>query len=510
MLKLVDLANRADFKAGPLLVSPSRRLIQGPAGSIHVEPIVMKVFLLLLEARGNVVTRDELFGNAWGGVYVGDDSLNRAIARVRKVGTEVAPGLFGIETVPRTGYRMSGDIVAAVDQASAGEAAQRVSRRSMMIGGAAAGVAAGGTGLWWFGREAPRQRFAALMARGQEAFHNGSAFEDATVASNNSPPMIRLYREAVALDPASARAWGLLAYFTGTAANETADANTSALIAESQNAIRNALDLDPREPNARVAMYLLQGPMFDWATRDRQLRDILATDPANLPAMFELMPLLQAAGLTHESWAWNERMLRQSPFLRPALVVRALKLWILGKVGEADNVINRVVDLWPDYAFAVYARFNIFALTGRPRAARAILDSARTLAAPAMRRTVLDAMETPTSSAIEAAKSACLKVAQNTPPLANDAVMYLCALGLTETAFEVTEGFLLWRGKFISLDPANRREADVYNRRMTQWLFTPPVARMRSDPRFPKLCEEFGLTAYWRARHVRPDYQVYR
>jgi hypothetical protein len=44
---------------------------------------------------------------------------------------------------------------------------------------------------------------------------------------------------------------------------------------------------------------------------------------------------------------------------------------------------------------------------------------------------------------------------------------------------------------------------------MTQWLFTPPVAIMRADPRFMTLCDEFGLTAYWGARHVRPDYQLY-
>lgn len=509
MLKLVDLANRADFDAGPLRVSPSRRLIEGSAGSINVEPIVMKVFLLLLEARGNVVTRDELFGNAWGGVFVGDDSLNRAIARVRKIAAEVAPGLFTIETVPRTGYRMTGAILAAYDQRATSDAPEAVSRRGLIIGGAAAAVAAGGVGAWWFGHEAPQRSFDALMAQGREAFHNGSAFEDATVASNNSPKMIGLYRQAVTLDPGSARAWGLLAYFSASAANQSIGSDDAKLVSESQAAIRRALDLDAREPNARVAMYLLQGPMFDWATRDRQLRAILATDPTNLLAMLELMPLLQAAGLTHESWTWNERMLQQSPFLRPALVVRALKLWILGRVGESDNVINRVVDLWPDYAFGIYARFNIFALTGRPRAARAILDGTRALHAQPMRRAVLDAMETPTASAIEAAKAACWNVAQSTPPLANDAVMYLCALGAEQTAFEVTEGFLLWRGRFISLNPANRREADVYNRRMTQWLFTPPVAQMRKDPRFPKLCEEFGLTAYWHARHIRPDYQAY-
>lgn len=508
MLKLVDLANRSDFEAGPLHVSPSRRLIRGPAGSVNVEPIVMKVFLLLLEARGNVVTRDELFGNAWGGVYVGDDSLNRAIARVRKIATEVAPGLFEVETVPRTGYRMSGDILSSLDQAPSERPAPAVSRRGLIAGGAALAAVAG-TGLWWLARGSPQHRFNTLMARGQEAFRNGSAFEDSRVGANNSPTMIRLYREAVSLNPNSARAWGLLAYFTSTAANDGGGAVAERLVAEAQNAIRRALDLDASEPNARVAMYALQGPMLDWATRDKDLREILATDPANLPAMMELMPLLQAAGLTRESWLWNERMLRASPFLRPALVVRALKLWIMGRVGEADNVINRVLDLWPDYAFGIYARFNIFALTNRPQAARAILNGTRSLAAPELRRTVLDAMELRTPAAIETARAACLKVAANSPPMANDVVMYLAVLGLTEAAFEVTEGFLLWRGKFVSLDPSNRKAVDVYNRRMTQWLFTPPVANMRADPRFARLCDAFGLTAYWQARHVRPDYQVY-
>ena len=101
-----------------------------------------------------------------------------------------------------------------------------------------------------------------------------------------------------------------------------------------------------------------------------------------------------------------------------------------------------------------------------------------------------------------------MDAARNSPALANDVVMYLCALGLPDTAFQLTEGFLLWRGKMISAG-ANGRDVDDYSRRMTQWLFTPPVANMRADPRFLKLCDDFGLTAYWRARGVRPDYQVY-
>ena len=116
MLKLTDLAARADFDAGPLRVSPARREIRGPVGRIHIEPIVMKVFLLLLDAGGKVVTRDELFESAWGGVFVGDDSLNRAIARVRTIAAETGPGMFEIETIPRTGYRLTGSISDGLDE----------------------------------------------------------------------------------------------------------------------------------------------------------------------------------------------------------------------------------------------------------------------------------------------------------------------------------------------------------------------------------------------------------
>ena len=87
--------------------------------------------------------------------------------------------------------------------------------------------------------------------------------------------------------------------------------------------------------------------------------------------------------------------------------------------------------------------------------------------------------------------------------------MTLCALGQVEDAFELTFGYLLSRGKAVSSNPTDPRAVNDWNRRMTPWLFTPPAALMRADPRFLQICDEFGLAAYWRARDVRPDYQVY-
>lgn len=111
MLKPSDLTERPDFRQGPLAISPGRRLVEGPDGKLHVEPLVMRVFLTLLEGNGSVVTRETLFDECWGGVVIGDDSLNRSITMVRRIASATCPGIFDIENIPRTGYRLSGDLI---------------------------------------------------------------------------------------------------------------------------------------------------------------------------------------------------------------------------------------------------------------------------------------------------------------------------------------------------------------------------------------------------------------
>src|SRR5678815_6010986 len=213
MLKLSDLALRPDLQLGPILVSPSRRLVEGPGGHTHVEPLIMQVFLLLLDAAGTVVTRNDLFDQCWGGVIVGDDSLNRAIAKARRIGAQVAPGLYEIETIPRTGYRMTGEILGLLN----GAAVERrrstpLSRRQTILAGSAAALAAAGAGLSWVNHPRTDPRFEALMARGDEAMRDGSAFEQSNIRATQNIPMVDLYAQAVRLEPDNARAWGLLGY----------------------------------------------------------------------------------------------------------------------------------------------------------------------------------------------------------------------------------------------------------------------------------------------------------
>ena len=106
LMTSASLAELPDFTVGDIRVCPSSRTLDGPGGTIQVEPRVMQVLVVLADADGAVVTCDTLLNRCWGGVYVGDDSLNRAVAGVRRVASRIGGDSLEIETIPRTGYRL--------------------------------------------------------------------------------------------------------------------------------------------------------------------------------------------------------------------------------------------------------------------------------------------------------------------------------------------------------------------------------------------------------------------
>lgn len=103
----IDLAREADFLLGRLQVRPSLREIRIDGRAETLEPRVMQVLVLLTHADGAVVSRDQLTERCWGGRIVGEDAINRCIAKVRRVAELDRNESFAIETVTRVGYRLS-------------------------------------------------------------------------------------------------------------------------------------------------------------------------------------------------------------------------------------------------------------------------------------------------------------------------------------------------------------------------------------------------------------------
>ncbi|HJU29615.1 MAG TPA: winged helix-turn-helix domain-containing protein [Candidatus Binataceae bacterium] len=151
LLTTADLAARSDFALGLAAVSPSSRTIAGPGGTADLEPRVMQVLVVLADAAGRVVTRATLFDRCWGGVYVGDDSLNRVIGAIRKLASEIAEGSFEIETIPRTGYRLTSSNTVDDDPLPKSPAANNRPFRLVALAAAALVMLATAGAIFWIG-----------------------------------------------------------------------------------------------------------------------------------------------------------------------------------------------------------------------------------------------------------------------------------------------------------------------------------------------------------------------
>jgi TolB-like protein/DNA-binding winged helix-turn-helix (wHTH) protein len=154
----IDLSLVPDFSLGPVRVQPSLRRVDSGERQEVIEPRVMQVLIALARADGRVLSRDALIEACWAGRIVGDDTINRCIGKIRQL-SELAPGAFQVETIPRIGYRLavagnasnSATVPAGVSPAPP---ATGWTRRGMVLAGAGAAVAAtaAGLGLWTLSR----------------------------------------------------------------------------------------------------------------------------------------------------------------------------------------------------------------------------------------------------------------------------------------------------------------------------------------------------------------------
>lgn len=491
------LARREDFRLGNAVVRPSLRTVEGPAGSAQGEPKVVQVLVALADARGRVLSRDDLLRLCWEGRIVGEDAVNRAIGEVRRL-TAATGADFEVETVPRVGYRLAGIAWDAPEPPGGSAPAPRsLSRRTAIAWGAAAVVGVGGAG-WLWRKRTERLEVAELVERGRALRASGveGAAQQAEV----------LFTRAVVRDPGNAAAWGWLSVCKvgdGAVGDEQA-----------RLAAQRALALDPREPNARSTIAILRRDLDDWIRYEDQLLAIVRDAPDCAPAFEQLTLFLQSVGRCRDSLASNERAIAIEPFSPQHQFRRAMKLWIFGRVGEADKVADRLLQLRPRNANAWNARLIIYAFSGRPQAALAFLGDVASRPANLKVESIeawragLVALASRSPADIAYAVAVNLRAATLAPGLAANAIMLFSALGELDSAYEVADGLLNNQGSLILQSRTVQPRAEVYASPVwgrTQFLFIPPTALFRADPRFSALCEQMGHTAYWRQRGIWPD-----
>lgn len=468
MQSVID--ERSEFDVGDLLVRPGMRSLATANDELSVEPLVMQLLVFLSRNAGVLVTRRAIFGHLWGTASVGDDSLNRLVAILRKTLRTVGAVSVTVETVAAAGYMLR---------------------------------LTGGNELSAKARDAIVDR-AVVQAR------------DSWRLAWPTPDHLRLetMRHACALAPESSLAHGWMALLCRHAAEYSEPTAAAAWLGKCELSARRSLDIDSGQPLARVALISVSPLYGRWLIGRQMLIDIVAAQPDEPVAAHDLSVLDMATGRVRAAKEIRDRLISSDPFAAVYRYKSVYQNWSTGDHAAMDHAADQAMSLWPMHPAVWMVRLWTLAFTQRLVAARDMVDDRIRPPMPEVMlgflRKVFDAAINGEGQAMDEAVAASMAVARNGPAHAIASMFAVSLLGRTDTLFDITSAYYFRDGANpIPLHHRTNEPAlNEQHRRLTQILFTPVFGKVRSEPRFVEVCERTGLRRYWDESGLRPDFEV--
>jgi DNA-binding winged helix-turn-helix (wHTH) protein/TolB-like protein/tetratricopeptide (TPR) repeat protein len=90
---------------GPFVLDTHQRLLTRSGEVVALEPKVIDTLVVLVEAEGRLVTKQDFMERVWPGTFVEEGSLSRNVSALRRALGDTPDASGYIETVPRRGYR---------------------------------------------------------------------------------------------------------------------------------------------------------------------------------------------------------------------------------------------------------------------------------------------------------------------------------------------------------------------------------------------------------------------
>jgi tetratricopeptide (TPR) repeat protein len=475
----------------------------------------MRVLVALGSAGGKVLSRDDLIELCWDGTIVGDNAINRVIFRLRHALDDLSDGAVRLETIPRVGFRLvyapqkaeaaSTPAPEPVADASVNADApfwtRKMTRRAAaggitLLGGGALAYATLGSPV----RHVRDPRALDLYRRGQillKSWELGSIRQ--AIAFN---------KQAVAIDPDYADAWGALAiaYIHGLD-GLTAEAK-AAYPGLVRSAAERALALDPDQAEAHFALAIPYPHFRRWYDHEQRLRPLVRRFPDYWYGHAQLGILLTDVGRYEEAIVSYRRAREIDPMAPISSGRLAHALQQAGHDQEADLVLDEALARWPEHVFLWVTRSSNYIEGGRYDEAIAFgRDPARRpiKLAEALRQNneeVARALATGEGAARLIAlyrDDVFPKIGPNTGALG-----WLAALGAVDLAFEVLEAYYLGGNlagqRYPPPGPLDKRPTGF-------GLLNTSILEQRNHPRFKALLERTGLEGYWRKSRTQPDFR---
>jgi DNA-binding winged helix-turn-helix (wHTH) protein/tetratricopeptide (TPR) repeat protein len=501
----VDLAHIRPFHIGSAEVRPASREVACGSLRESLEPRVMQVLVTLARARGAILSRDDLIAACWDGRAVSDDAINRVLSRLRALARKFEA--FQIETVVKVGYRLVGQVEGLPAGLSIWAQVEELPGRALgrrgLIAGSAAAVLIGTAGFlsWRPWQHRPPREAVDLFRRGEMAQREGML--------DQTRQAISFFEQAVKIDPSYAEAWGALSLSYDHLLEGSSDPETVSLPARIRSAAGRALQLDPDNADAQLALVSIPPTYRHWVSKESALRRLAERFPRHWLVQGRMAVLLYQVGRLNDGFEFHKKALAIDPMLPIAYATLAQAMASAGRLQEAQALLDQAHERWPAHPILWQIHYDYLLFSGRPESAAAFImdpDSLPSGFGPAEvnpRLSLARAVETRQLADIEASIDDYRRMAQTDVANIPYSAAIFSLLGRLDLTFGSLERYYFNSGRF----GAPSAPIGPYTRRSTDFLFAPAMAPARSDPRFTDLVRRIGLEAYWIQTGSTPDYR---
>jgi tetratricopeptide (TPR) repeat protein len=307
--------------------------------------------------------------------------------------------------------------------------------------------------------------------------------------------MFDAYRQVIAQAPDFADAHAQLAKHLAFVSPELPDDQAAPLRQEAEREARRALQLDPRSPDAYVALGLLT-PDRQFTKREALFGKALAIDPDWPHANGFLANVLLEVGRLNDAALHFERAAAVNPQSLDWSAQAVLGLTWTGQTDVAEGEITRLMELWPQSHWLWSLRLANLSAQGRWNEIVHELDLAADhpgVFSPqglALEKATYAALASGDEAQLTGARALQLKAGSD-PSEAPASIAKLALLGDVDDAFALADRYVA--------SPSARND-DL------SFLFGPKTAALRRDRRFLPLVAKLGLVEVWRRGGIWPDF----
>jgi tetratricopeptide (TPR) repeat protein len=469
----------------------------------------MRVLVALVEARGAVLSRDDLIELCWDGTIVGDNAINRVISLLRQVLARLTAGAVRLETITKVGFRLIADAGSSLAvpesqfvQADEESGTAALTRRRLILGGACAALTVAiGSGVYVTSANSAIDPRALRLAREADRLMKSGLPGSTRQATRN-------LERAVEIAPSFAEGWGNLALMYRHALHGFASGERANFVRMVDSAAERALALKADQPDARLALALKRPFLGRWLGAEEDIRSVLADYPDHWYANAQLSLLLMDVGRAEAALPFRERVIAVDPMIPVVWAYLALNKLMANQLHEADAVLDRAFSTWPNHAALWFARYRV------------LIESDRPLEAAAFARMPKLQPDNFAEEDFEFASSCAQAIAQTAgysraeavarilttsqgPEAAESNAPLLALLGQPDHALALATSSLVG-GRFGGKEWS---APDAFTMRPTAYLFYPSFLALAARPAYVELLRRSGLEEYWELSGSQPDFR---